>query len=679
MKKTTLLIFLLLCCRFLFSQEEESECGANIDAKVQKLIDKAKNTKKYDYKERIAFYKEAIEEDEECIICMWDLAKITYFRSYSKGDKFDIAKKYFHLIESKCPEYHADIYYYLSLIYYSELNDCEAYKYFQKFLDFPSIDVEKLSRNYADQVASIELTLPVAQFYCDFYSNPVSFYPMVLSNVSTSNKNEFLPAISPDNEMIYYTREYEFQAKGDIMARLMQDFTFSKRNDVNEDFDQGKVLPKPFNLGHQFGGASISLNNKEMYICACMQNGAYNNCDIYKSNYESKYVKISKEKDTLIYNWGELQNLGPNINGPQSWEAQPTLSGDGKTLYFASARPGGKGSIDIYYSERQADGSWGKAKNMGYPINTPDSDKAPFIHTDSKTLYFVSKVSEYRLGAGEFDIYYSRQDKKTGKWSEPENIGHPINSEGDEEGIVVSTDGMYAYYSSERSDIGLGGKDIFYFTMPEKAKPDKVVLLKGKVDTEDIAEIKDTKLEVRYKSGEVQEQKIDIDDDGNYVAIANVGKGDEDVVLEVKKEGKAFQSKLIKKEDTDVTFIKDEELEIKDIKKGSTHTIKDILFKTNSSEIDPSSELVLDAFADWLGDNPELKIEIQGHTDNVGAEEDNFALSKDRAFTVMEYLSGAGVDSSRMKFKGFGENAPKFDNDTQENRAKNRRTDFLIL
>ena len=679
MKKTIFLFSLMLFCNLFFSQEDESECGEITDPKIQKLLEKAKNTKKYDYKERVAFYKEAIEEDEECISCMWDLAKLTYFRSYSKGDNFDISKKYFHLIEAKCPAFHADVFYYLSLIYYSELNDCEAKKYFKKFLDFPTIDAEKLSRNYTDQVSSIKLTLPVAEFYCDFYSNPVSFYPMVLENVSKADKNEFLPVISPDNEMIYYTREYEFQAKGDIMARLMQDFTFSKRTSVNEDFSEGKVLPPPFNVGHQYGGASISLNNKEMYICACMQNGAYNNCDIYMSTYESKYVKISKEKDTLIFNWTELINLGPNINGPQSWEAQPTLSGDGKTLYFASARPGGKGSVDIYYSERQPDGSWGKAKNMGYPINTPESDKSPFIHTDSKTLYFVSKVSEYRLGAGEFDIYYTRQDKKTGKWSEPENIGHPINSEGDEEGIVVSTDGLYAYYSSERSDIGLGGKDIFYFTMPEKAKPDKVVLLKGKVDTEDIQEIKDTKLEVRYKSGEVYEQKIDIDEEGNYVAIANVGKGDEDVVLEVKKEGKAFQSKLIKKEDTDVTFVKDQELEIKDIQKGSTYTIKDILFKTNSSEIDPSSELVLDAFGDWLSNNPDLKIEIQGHTDDVGAEEDNYALSKDRAFTVMEYLSTTGVESSRMQFKGFGENAPKYDNNSPGNRAKNRRTDFLIL
>ena len=179
-------------------------------------------------------------------------------------------------------------------------------------------------------------------------------------------------------------------------------------------------------------------------------------------------------------------------------------------------------------------------------------------------------------------ISLQKQDKKTGKWIEPQNIGHPINTEDDEEAIIVTTDGQHAYFSSERADMGVGGKDIFYFSVPEKAKPDKVVLMRGKVDTEDVQAIKDTKMEVRFKSGDVYEQKIDIDDDGSYVAIANIGSGDEDVVLEIKKEGKAFESKLIKKEEADVTFFKGENLEIKDIEQGSSHTIEDILFETNS-------------------------------------------------------------------------------------------------
>ena len=670
MLSTTFLIY-------SFIAQEINPCTETSDAKVLKLLSKAKNSKKYEYKERVAFFKQAIEIDDQCVKCMWELGKLSFRKASSKGEKMGIPKKYFHQIEQICPDYHADLYYYLSRVYYAEVNDCESKKYFKKFLDFPTDDYEKLSRNYSDQVNSVKLTLPVAEFYCDFYANPVNFTPFLLKNISTASKNEFLPAISPDNELFYFTREYMYKAKGDVVAQLIQDFTVSKRQNTQEDFEGGMVMPSPFNVGPKYGGASISLNNKELYICACTKNGNYNNCDIFVSNLE--YIEKKGLVDTSFYQWSELKNLGPNINGPQTWEAQPSLSADGKTLYFASARPGGKGSVDIYYSERQPDGSWGKAMNMGYPINTPESDKSPFIHTDSKTLYFVSKISEYRLGAGEFDIFYTKQDKKTGKWIEPQNIGHPINTEGNEEGIIVATDGNYAYFSSERSDIGSGGKDIFYFSIPEKAKPDKVVLMKGKVKTEDVQSLKNTKLEVRFKSGDVYEQNIDISDDGSYVAIANIGSGEEDVVLEIKEEGKAFESKLIKKEESNKTFIEDQELEITDIKKGSTHTIQDILFETNSSTIDPASKLVLEAFAAWMNENKEIKIEIQGHTDDVGAEDDNLALSKDRAFSVMEFLIELKVVASRLSFKGYGESQPKYENSSDSNRSKNRRTDFLIL
>lgn len=676
MEKICFIIFLLYSL-LGYPQDDNDPCGEISDPSIQKLYDKAKNHRKYEYKQRISFFKEAIELDEECVLCMWDLAKLTFRNAQAKGISMEFSKKYFHLIEKICPEYHADVYYFLSLIYYSETNDCQTVKYFKKFLEFPSLDENKLASNYTDQVSSVKLTLPVADFYCEFYSNPVSFNPMLVRNVSTANSNEFLPVISPDNEQIFYTREYEHMAKGDIVPKLFQDFSMSTRDNVNNDFDSGKPLPPPFNVGPQYGGATISINNKELYICVCNQNGAYSNCDIFKTTYE--FHDKGEIVDTVAYKWTELENLGPNINGPQSWEAQPSLSADGQTLYFASARAGGKGKIDIYYSERQADGSWGKAKNMGSTINTPESDKSPFIHTDSKTLYFVSKTSEYRLGAGEFDIFYTRQDKKTGKWSVPENIGYPINSEGNEEAIIVSSDGHYAYYSSERSDIGAGGKDIFYFSIPEKAKPDKVVILKGKIDAYDIESIQDAELQVRYKSGETYKQNIKIEDDGQYVAIANIGKGDEDVVLELKKDGKAFESKLIKKEESDNTYIKGQDLKIMDIEKGSAYTINDILFETNSSKIDPASELVLDAFAEWLKDNKDVKIEIQGHTDDIGAEEENFALSKDRAFSVMEYLLTKNIEISRLSFKGYGELNPKYSNDSAENRAMNRRTDFFIL
>lgn len=225
----------------------------------------------------------------------------------------------------------------------------------------------------------------------------------------------------------------------------------------------------------------------------------------------------------------------------------------------------------------------------------------------------------------------------------------------------------------------LGKKDIFYFLMPTEAKPDKVVLMKGKITSDNIAEIKDAKLEVRFEDGTTKKQEIKVQDNGNYVAVANIGDGKQDALLEVKKQGKSYESKLITKESSNETFIKDQELEVKSIKKGATFTIDDILFKTNSSELDQKSLLVLKGFANWLKDNKDIKIEIQGHTDDLGSDMDNLALSQDRAFSVMEYLASQGIPASRMTFKGYGETQPKVANDSPENRAKNRRTDFKVL
>ena len=264
--------------------QEINPCTETSDAKVLKLLSKAKNSKKYEYKQRVAFFKQAIEIDNQCVKCMWELGKLSFRKASSKGDKMEIPKKYFHQIEQICPDYHADLYYYLSRVYYAEVNDCESKKYFKKFLDFPTDNYEKLSRNYSDQVNSVKLTLPVAEFYCDFYANPVNFTPFLLKNISTASKNEFLPAISPDNELFYFTREYMYKAKGDVVAQLIQDFTVSKRQNTQEDFEGGMVMPSPFNVGPKYGGASISLNNKELYICACTKNGNYNNCDIFAFN-----------------------------------------------------------------------------------------------------------------------------------------------------------------------------------------------------------------------------------------------------------------------------------------------------------------------------------------------------------------------------------------------------------
>ena len=672
--------FSFLLCLILHSFSFSQECELEVPKSIEKIYLKGKNYKKYDYKNRIKFFKEALEIEEDCIPCIWELAKMSFRRKYTSGDPMDFPKKYFLKLESLCPTYHADVFYYLSLIYYMEKNDCEAVVYFEKFLKFPTENKKQIAINYKDQKQYVEASLEMSKYYCDFYSNPVPFEPKVLTNISTAERNEILPVISPDNEHIYYTIEYDEFVKGDFAVHHEQVLANSTRLNFKDFFEKGIPLEEPFNQGPKYGGATISLNNKEMFICACIQNGGYFNCDIYKSQNERKTITLKKEGkdyDTTFYSWSPLENLGPNINGPQTWEAQPSLSGDGNTLYFASARPGGYGKIDIYYSKRQEDGSWSKAKNMGKPINTSQSDKSPFIHTDSRTFYFVSESSDYRWGAGDFDIFYTQQNEETLLWDEPKNIGYPINSEEPEESLIVSVDGHFGYFSSKRKE-GLGGKDIFYFEIPEEAKPDKIVLAKGKSSFED-SETKNTKMILRDENGNKKEQHFSLSDDGDFVAIVNVEDVTGDALLEIQTDNGAFESLLISKDDVESTVIKQKEIDVQLIEKGQSYTINDILFESNSSKLKESSKIVLDGFSDWLIKNQKLNIEIQGHTDDVGPNKANLALSMDRSFSVMEYLLEKGISKERLSFKGYGETKPKVPNNSSKLRMINRRTDFLIF
>ena len=668
---------------FFFSMPflaQQEECDKSVSSSVKKLYEKGKNYKKYDYKHRVKFYKDAIEIDEESLPCIWELAKMSFRRKFSASEPLDFPKKYFLMMESLCPYYHADVYYYLSMIYYMEKNDCEAVNYFTKFLEFPTDNTKKIAINYKDQKAYVEASLEMSNYFCDFYSNPVPFNPKVLVNVSSADKDEVLPMISPDNEQIYFTAEYDQVIKGDVMTHHEQVFSSSQRSNFDVPFNLSSSLDEPFNIGPKYGGASISLNNKEMFICACSPNGAYMNCDIFRSVLET-IVRVIEENgkkyDTVVKVWSPLKNLGKNINGAQTWEGQPSLSADGKTLYFASARPGGYGKIDIYYSEKDENGIWGKALNIGRPINTTESDKSPFIHTDSKTLYFVSESSDVRWGAGDFDIFFTRQDKNSDKWDKPQNIGYPINSEAPEESLIVSVDGRYGYFSSKRSN-GLGGKDIFYFEIPEKAKPDKIILAKGQAESDNSELLEKTKITLRNADGEKEEQEISFDDEGEFIAVVNVENIQGDALIEIESEGGAYQSMLVTESDVNKTILKDKEITVNSVEKGKAYTINDIMYETNSSNLLTSSKFVLDGFSDWLKENKDFSIEIQGHTDNVGSNDANMALSMDRAFSVMEYLIEKGVDNSRLRFKGYGETNPKVSNETIEGRKENRRTDFLI-
>jgi outer membrane protein OmpA-like peptidoglycan-associated protein/Tol biopolymer transport system component len=664
--------------QFSVAQEEDESCLPP-SKKVLKLIETGSNAP--DAKSAVDNYNAAIDAAPDNAMAFYEYglyaynSGIKYYETQPNpvmGDKsFVKSEEMFKKALEFCPDYHADCFYYLGVINYSQKEKDEAIKWFKGFRDFKNADNNRYPSDYDKKILDVKEILQELQVEQDLLVNEVPFSPSIVKNVS-SDKDEYFPMISPDNELIFYTRKLDRANLGDLVSKMVEEFTFSQRVDLKSDFDNGEPLKPPFNDGTftNYGSATLSVDNKEMIICACRKEQVYGreylNCDLYMTTYERS------GEGGNDFKWTPLKNMGPGINSPDGWEAQPSLSSDGQTLFFTASRPTTRDN-DIFIVKRNEDGTWGQARAFD-EINTEGKDKSPFLHQDSETLYFVSSTTDKRKGVGGLDIFYIREEN--GKWLQPKNIGYPINSKEDELGLFVSTDGKLAYYSSR---VG-GNWNIYSFELYEEARPKPVVILKGELKDEKGAPITDATIEIAYAgSGEVSKVKVN-GNDGKYAAVVKLDKK-QDVMVTVQKEGHAFDSKLINKEDIkkDEVIIKNNNLTVKPLKVGEAYTINDILYATNSAELNEKSKFILKGFARFLQQNSEINVAIQGHTDDQGDNALNLSLSESRAKGVKDYLVSQGISEKRLSAKGFGETAPKVPNISEVNRAKNRRTDFVIL
>ncbi len=670
----------------LYAQEEtENDACFEPDKKTMKILSQAESDK-YDKNERRKFYTTALEMAPGNAYVYYSFATFNWEHAsnmaaaYEEGrasyaqlrTAYEGALRTYKEVIFYCSDYSADAYYKIGYIYYFLNEKAEASKYFNQFLEFKSDDPSRYGEAYATQKAEIQEILPEIEFFANFYSNLVPFKPYSVPNVS-SQKHEYLPMISPDGELIFFTRKGAEEEHG-VKEVLVEEFTVSLRKSLAEDFNSGTKLAKPFNVPTyaNYGGVTLSLDNKEMFICACqyVNYQEHANCDIYVTRFE----RSGEGGNDFI--WTPLENLGPTVNTKDGWEAQPTLSADGNTLYFATWREGSQ-LTDIYYSTRNSQGGWTTAKPVPGGINTDGHDKAPFLHQDSETLYFVSDCSTTRLGAGGSDIFYTRKDE-SGNWQKPTNIGYPINSQANEVAFIVSFDGHVAYYTF--FNVNTNSYDIFYFDLYEAARPKAVKIYKGEVKDEAGEPIKDAIVEISYKeSGENIQVKVN-GDDGKFTAVVNADVA-EDVMISVKKEGYSFDTELLKADevvDTVEKSVSGIQMEIDVIKVGKAFTIDDILFDTDSYVLSSDSKFILDQFVKFLNENPTVTVTIQGHTDDLGDDFHNKELSASRAKSVMDYIVSKGIPADRLKSEGYGESKPKVPNNSSQNRAQNRRTDFLI-
>jgi len=670
--KAGVLSALVLLCAMPVHAQDEDACAPPTDKKIVRLLEEA--AKAREPMERHRSLKATLEVDPECIECHFRLGLSAYRIAREGGSGYKAAIGYLEKVRQACPTYHSDVAYTLGVMHYAEDRFQEAAIAFDAFRRFPTDDVTRSSKDYDKQYKDVEEIMPELQFYLDFYRNTAPLAPTVLANVSTP-ADEYLPMFSPDNELLFFTRKQTVKAKGDIVGREVEELTEARRKSQQEPFTPGRALPDPFNQGDSYGGVTVSVNNKEMFVTVCgpADGRGYRNCDILRTHYDSKFnLDVGGQE----WEWSGLDDLGPGVNGPDSWESQPSLSGDGRTLYYARQAENTDG-MDIFFSNRDEKGAWSPGRPV-QGINTAGDEKAPFMHSDSRTLYFAARPNaegKGHRGIGGYDIFFSRMGDD-GKWSKPQNIGAPINTGEDEHGLIVSADGRTAYFASGRFR-GMGGLDIYGFDLPKEARPEDVLIVKGEVRDEKGEVVKNARVEIKY----MDTRKVDVievdGDDGRYATVLRLKPGS-DVIMTVKKEDHVFESRSFSVDDTARAGVARVDMSVQRIEVGRSYRVSDIRYATNSATITRSSEYILDELIVFLQENPTVRIRIEGHTDNVGGMEQNMALSADRAFTVMEYLRAKGIAAARLSFQGLGPTAPVASNDTPEGRAQNRRTAFVI-
>ncbi len=669
-------LLILVLGSFVSANAQEEDCPLPDDKKAVKNWEKGTD-KKYKKGERIQFLMEALDVDPDFAQANWSYAEIRVKESRLRGKSYKVAQKHLEKVVDICPRLHSSPYFYLGEIAMEAGDYGKASGYYKQFIDFQSDDDDKFERRYDELLEIAKSNYKISKFFYEEFSNPKPFKPELVTPVSTTSDDEYLPLISPDNEELFFTRR---------KMKVVQARGVGQTNSVNytELFshaalqrgvlkNSGSPMPAPFNTNAEtnYGGACVSINNDEIFITICSNQTGYTNCDIYTTK---KVYGVNPNSGVKEWYWTDLTSLGPNVNTPTGWESQPTLSRDGKMLLFATLREGETKGIDIYKSMLQPNGTWGKAESLGEPINTDNHEKTPFFHSDSRTLYFSSKG---HLNFGGYDVFKSKLNPD-GSWTEPMNLGHPINTASDEHGYVVSTDGLKVYYAAKQFNGEETEKvNIYNFDLYKEARPEKVVLLKGKVADLSGAVPKDAQIQVRNnKTDEVESFKVD-SVTGSYTAIVTIDDSSE-YVVSVKGEDIAFNSVKVTPEDTVETY-KTVDVSIQKTEVGKPYPIDNINFMTAAAELTNESKSTLDAFAAYLRDNPEIKISIEGHTDNLGDEQANLALSTERAFSVMAYLQAHGVYKGRMQFKGWGSAKPIASNTTSSGRAKNRRTEFVIL
>ncbi|HSH64269.1 MAG TPA: OmpA family protein [Bacteroidia bacterium] len=496
--------------------------------------------------------------------------------------------------------------------------------------------------------------------------------------------SDYGPVISADESIMLFTSRRPNTTGGKIDPQIneyFEDIYVSTRKDGK--WTAAVNMGPPINTEDHDANSGLSADGQKFLIYIGKNNG-----DLYEAELKGD-------------SWSKPEHMNKNIN-TDFHESSACYSPDGKSVYFVSDKPdGGFGSRDIYVSTKDDKGKWGKAVNLGSAINTPYGEEGIFMHPDGKTIYFSSQGHK---SMGGYDIFKSVYEN--GKWSEPENLGYPVNTPDDDVFFVISASGKHGYYASFNAN-GYGEKDIYVVTFlgPEKemilnnednllasiAAPIKETVIAPVVEVKEaaltilkgvITDALTTKpLEATIELVDNQKNEIvasftSNSSTGKYLVSLPAGKN---YGIAVKKEGYLFHSENFDIPSTAAFQEVIKDIALNNVSVGTKIILKNIFFDFDKATLRPESTNELQRLTKLLNDVPTMKIEISGHTDSKGAADYNQKLSESRAKSVVDYLVKAGIAQNRLTFAGYGKDQPIATNDTDEGRQLNRRTEFKII
>lgn len=636
MKKLILIFnFFLFCFNYGYTQDFH-----NLNTATKKALKLYSDGKELLNEQKVA---EAIKPFEQSVIedPIFIDAWLILGELYNETQQYEKAVTAFETSFTLKPDARSSAYYFVAESFWNLDDYKNTIGALSKYLSFTNLPPE--------WVENSKHILSNAKFAIEAVKNPVPFNPINLGDSINSKYLDLFPSLTADENTLVFMRRDPYGKDWN------EDFYIS--HFVKEHWTKARNMGDELNSIYQDGAMSLTNKGNEMYF-ASDRKGGFGSVDIYYS--QRKNGK-----------WTIPVNLGASVNSV-AWETQPSISADGKTLYFVSTRPGGYGGSDIWMTTKNLKGLWNTPINLGPTINTKYEEQTPFIHSDGQTLYFSSFGHP---GMGSADIFYCRKDS-IGKWSTPINLGYPINTKNEENSFTVSLDGKHVYYSSEKGK-EKGDLDLFYFDLPEGARPIPVTYLNGIITNITSGDFLNAEVQlIDLETGNSINSFSSDATTGEYLISIPSGKN---YALNVSKNGFLFRSENFSLADHNPSEPYKLDIKLQPVKTGESVVLKNIFFETGSADLKKESTVELNKLVSLLKENQNLKIEISGHTDNVGGEKENLALSENRAKAVYDFLVNAGIAATKLSYKGYGETRPISLNDTEEGRATNRRTEFTVI